>query len=452
MLKLTGILAFFTRMELAIVLLTAIALASLVGVLLPQEHLVDVFEIRGRFGQAYPWMNALGLFNVFGSLWFIVLEVLFFFSVLFGSFLWLKPAWADAFEVQFLQSHELRTRFPNAVNPLTLGANPVSTLAQWLQTKGYKVSHTNEQLYATKGQLSRIGPMLAHVGIVTILLASLYGAFTNFLAQKVAVSGEQFAISEAETFKTTVPLKQWQGHLPKWQVRVSDFSIDYYAERPSMAKQYTSQLEIVSADGQKVLASGQSSVNHPFSYDGVTIYQASFAPTGRFFITLDGKQLTVEASHTLEGRAYGAVALDTSTQLLLFPFFPQQDGVPETHLQVFTSHEGELAKGRLGQLKATYLADGTTVSVDGHTLLLRRPEIATGLQIRATPEYPWMLLGFSILASGVLLSLQPQKQIWLSSDSRNKKDRWLLASRSRKDKPGLKRDVAALLNQVASSL
>src|SRR5688572_22814169 len=69
------LLACFRSVQLAIVLLSLLALATLAGVLLPQDGLVETAEIKRQMGQNYRLFKAMGLFNVYSSFWFISLEV-----------------------------------------------------------------------------------------------------------------------------------------------------------------------------------------------------------------------------------------------------------------------------------------------------------------------------------------------------------------------------------------
>src|SRR5689334_2914634 len=77
-------LACFRSIQLAIILISLLALAILAGVLLPQDGLVETAQIKHQFGPNYHMLKAMGFFNVYSSYWFVSLEVLFFLNLLLG--------------------------------------------------------------------------------------------------------------------------------------------------------------------------------------------------------------------------------------------------------------------------------------------------------------------------------------------------------------------------------
>jgi hypothetical protein len=111
----SGLARFLTSMELAIVLLIAIAAACVAGSLIPQETLMSLGELQAKTGDAYPYFAEMGLLNVFYSPWFLILLALFFVSVTFGSFRWLRPAWLSIRQKPLFSAQNLLdTAKPNA--------------------------------------------------------------------------------------------------------------------------------------------------------------------------------------------------------------------------------------------------------------------------------------------------------------------------------------------------
>lgn len=431
--------AIFQRVELAIVLLSLLALGVLVGVLIPQDNLVDIYDLKEQYGAWYTPMRAMGLFTVYSSPWFIAIEVLFFFNLLLGSFQWLRPAWRSATQVTFCKTANiLATAQPSvlAVSDQVSLTFLATTLTQHLKKRGYGVhiphessqtQNTNYQLYAHKANFSRLGPVVAHFGILLLLVATVYGVFTGFTGQQMMSSGETASFATLDKFTPRLPEPWWQGSRPDWQLALHDFNIEYYAKDPTTPKQYVSDLELRSADGKQSLARQNVSVNYPLSLGSVMFYQASFAPTGRLFLQVDGKPLTVEVNTEFNGRPIAMMPLgDANRQLSLvvFPFFVKQDpGVTANHVRVFL-HEGDsFANKQTGKMPPNLTLNegqsGSLFTNDGQSVAVSyiEPEIATGFQIKSAPETPWVYLAFGIISLGTVMCFFSQRQVWVAVET-----------------------------------
>lgn len=417
------ILACFRSVQLAIVLLSLLALATLAGVLIPQEGLVETAQIKSQFGQNYRMLKAMGFFQVYSSSWFITIEVLFFCSLLFGSFKWLRPAYYAATRRDFCGPEHILVS-PNRfeVSSALTQHQILKTAAHTLKKQHYQVfwDKTQTRLYACKGNLSRLGPVVAHVGILSLLLASMFAAFTGFKAQELAKPGETFVLDAVDNMILNTPKPYWQGQIPDWKVRVNDFRIHYYENQPATAQQYYADLSILNPDGTERKRQ-TISVNHPMQIGDVTIYQASFDPTGRFHMTLNGKPRLIEAKTQFMDRRVGMIPLDKNNSLVLFPFMVNQDpGVKQNYVVAFlkTPH-GFLGAGKNKMPTNLRLAEGMSGQIGNVTLGFDKPEVATGLQIKKAPEVPWMYLSFLVIITGTIMCIFSQRRIWLTTDDKN---------------------------------
>lgn len=433
-------LACFRSVQLAIVLLSLLALATLAGVLLPQDGLVPVAEIKRQMGGNYRLFKAMGLFNVYSSYWFIALETLFFFNLLFGSFQWLKPAFLAATQVTFrslrqIEAHTKQLAFTVVLPP----AEVARCVAQTLKKSRYGV-HENAnvddvtpqiQLYASKGNFSRLGPALAHIGILMMLMSSVYGVFFGFKAQQLAVPGQIFAIGSAQMFKPNIDADLWLGSTPDWKIRVDDFHIVYYAPGeapvvgdspngplPPTVKQYYANLSVVNSHG-KTVRHETISVNHPLAVDDTVIYQASFSPTGKMFVEIDGKMRPLQVNSRFMNRPVSMTELGGGKTLLVFPFFVQQDpNVTRNNAVFFIRDQKGFVGARPGKMPPNLrLREGESGDIGGMHLRYVRPEIATGLQIKKGPEVPWMYLSYLIIIVGTLMCIFSQRRLWVAVGS-----------------------------------
>lgn len=442
-----GFLRVFRSVQLAIVLLSLLGIGVLVGVFMPQEGLVEVANIKQQFGKNYYLFKAMGLFNVYSSAWFIAVEVLFFFSMLFGSFQWLKPAWLAATTQSFLLPPQIKAK-PDHFTDHAKAAEP-STIATLVQTTlkslGYKVfifnplqtnnieqavhnpvetetsDNTNSStitLYATKGNFSRIAPVVVHFGILCLLLGSLYGAFTGFKANQLMVPGQAMSFPNFDEFNPNMSQPYWQGSVPDYSLKLHDFNVHYYPDNPQTPKQYYSDLEVLDSNGQTVKRQTLS-VNVPLQLNDLMIYQASFAPTGKLFLEVDGKPTAVEVNTTFQNRPISMSAIGNGNQqgsLIVFPFFTSKDpGTLYNNIRIFIHKGSNFVGAAPGQMPENLqLFEGEVGTIDGHTIKFIKPELATGFLVKQAPETWWVYLAFAIISLGTIGCIFSQRQIWVS--------------------------------------
>ena len=454
-----------SSMELAIVLLVTLAMACIVGSLFPQETLVDLPQIQRQFGDLTPYLEAMGFFNVFYSGWFITLEVLFFFSIAIGSFRWLRPAWRsirlktlmNARHIESCSTHHAQ-RISSAVPPPEL----LATLTMALEQEGFDVTPSSPKtpwsLYAQRGYWGRVGPMLTHLGIVLTLLASLYGAFTNFTAQVLLTPQASFTLAEAEQFNTSTAPPFWWGRVPEWEVVIQDFDITFQDKAPTIPKQFLSRLQVRDALTHEVLSEGVSSVNHPWVYDGVTFYQAQFSPTTQHQLRINGKTQIIDAKETLAGRPYAVLPIDTNRRLFIFPLGRFTDGLPENRLHILLEKNGVLlgyGKGFKTENQNLWsLEEGKTPqTIEGISIAYEKAIMATGLQIKYAPEVPLLYGSLILLALGCIVSFVPHHQVWFALSAEEQEGnapptRMLWYARSKKRRDRLETSLHRVLSRL----
>ena len=470
----------FQSVQLAILLLSLLAVGILVGVLVPQQNLVEIAQIKQQFGSAYPTLKALGLFTVFSSPGFLTLEALLFMNLLLGSFRWLKPAWMSATHPTFLAATHIRRIppfFEVAAKADAATVSPVTMLdeaAEMLRRLGYRIHRpvfskaSTTECYAVKGNWSRLGPVVAHIGILLLLVASTYGAFTSFTAQKIVAPGGTFAMAKPDALMPAMNAPFWQGKLPDWQATVHSFKVTYYADDSGTPQQFFSDLEIKGADGT-TLKRETISVNHPLTIGDVSVYQASYRPTGRFFVTVNGQQHTVSPQTQFQGRDVSFLPIGNAQNpdavLVIFPFLPQQgQGAGQSRVRMFMRDATGFV-GAAGPATAPKtmpdnlnLTEGQRGTLGGYEITYEQPELATGLQYKRAPHLPWIYLAFGIIIVGTTMCFFSQRKIWVAleappqpSDSPETADppRLLFHVKTNKARVGFSRELARLSDELA---
>jgi cytochrome c biogenesis protein len=194
--------------------------------------------------------------------------------------------------------------------------HPTQTQEQvlaWFKTQGFKTrvkaDGAGQRISAMKGQTHRLGYVLTHAGMIVILLGGLIDS--NIVTQWGVWMGTK--APETRNVKLTeIPERSWIGEeagnfrgsvtIPEgkatdvlflpyengyfvqklpFKVRLDKFYIDYYPT--GMPKSFKSDLTIIDGDQQ---LQKTISVNYPWIYKGIAIYQSSFADGGS---TIDGR-------------------------------------------------------------------------------------------------------------------------------------------------------------------
>ncbi|MEN9202483.1 MAG: cytochrome c biogenesis protein [Thermostichus sp. DG_1_6_bins_120] len=391
------LLPLLADLRLAIALLLVIALLSATGTVIEQEETPAFYranypEHPALFGfLTWRVILKLGLDHVYRTPWFLAILILFGSSLAACSFTrqWpmLKAArrWSYFTRPQSFQRLPFHTHLPHQ----TLHGIP-----ERLRQRGYAVFQEGNRLYARKGVIGRIGPILVHVSMLLILLGAIWGSLSGFTAQEWIPSG------------STAPIQHLTGagelaraHLPTWQIRVNKFWIDYSPE--GRIQQFYSDLSILKQEEE--VKRQTISVNHPLSYRGVTLYQADW--------TIDSVRIRVNNSPSFQ---LPVVPVRTESGNKLWgAFVPTQPDLSQGLTLLLPDLQGTgLLYNQDGQWIGS-LRQGMSLALNERlTLYLDEVVGATGLQIKSDPGIPWVYLGFALLMAGVVMSYFSHSQIW----------------------------------------
>ncbi|HIK37183.1 MAG: cytochrome c biogenesis protein [Geminocystis sp.] len=385
-------------LRLAILLLLLIAVFSITGTIIEQNQPLDFYR------QSYPEKPALfgfltwklliflGLDHVYTTWWYLTLLFLFGTSLTACTFKRQLPALKAA---RMWQYYDNPRQFNKLAFSFQLRGVSLREVESVLRQNGYRIYRNDHCIYAQKGLVGRIGPIVVHLGIIIILMGAMWGAFTGFLAQEIIASGQTFTINNLLYVGRFANLDKAKS----FQVKVNKFWIDY---RPDgSVDQFYSRLSIITKDGS-VLPEKTIYVNHPLRYNGITFYQTSWTIAGVKFqlnnspiLQLPMAELTTENGGKIWG-TWIPTSPDLSKGISLI--------VRDLQGTVFLyGMDGSL-------LQVTRL--NTPTRVDGITLKIVDIIGATGLQIKSDPGVPIVYLGFAILMAGVVMSYVSFSQIW----------------------------------------
>ncbi|MHB9138617.1 MAG: cytochrome c biogenesis protein ResB [Victivallaceae bacterium] len=267
-----------TILVLIILLLSTMLLASFipqVSLMTPVGHAMW----RADYPQLAPLAEQLGLTHIYTDPVFAVILLLFVLSLVFSCREQIRLA--------------IRSTFGNADR--TTGENivtkqSISEIINLLSARGYRCIHRSAVVRMVRNPWGYWGNVLFHVGVLVVIVSSLWIAVTQ---QRGMIN-----LAEGEVFR---PGQKWltteRGMLAKpflldQGVRIDKLSYEFL---PNYAvKKIASTLTFF--DDVTPIASRSVMVNQPLNYEGLRIYQgAEFGHA--FYITVtmpDGKKNVVE--------------------------------------------------------------------------------------------------------------------------------------------------------------
>lgn len=393
------LIPFLADLRLAIVLLLLIALFSITGTVIEQGQSAAFYQAN------YPEQPALfgfltwkvilqtGLDHVYRTWWFLALLILFGSSLTACTFKrqlpalrWFSRTWNFYTQPRQFQKFALSAEF---------NQGSVDDLVPLLEQRRYRVFRQDNSLYAHKGIVGRVGPIVVHIGILVILLGGIWGAMTGFIAQEMIPSGATFQI---RNITDAGPFAERQ--VPKdWAVKVNRFWIDYTPD--GTIDQFYSDMSVLDQDGQEVKRK-TIHVNEPLRYRGVTLYQADWA--------IAGVRVRLNNSPIFQ---LPMAQLDTGGKGRLWgTWIPTKPDLSEGVSLIAKDLQGTvIVYDAAGKLVAT-VRSGMATEVNGVTLKVLDLIGSTGLQIKADPGIPTVYAGFALLMLGVIMSYISHSQIW----------------------------------------
>jgi cytochrome c biogenesis protein len=247
-------------------------------------------------------------------------------------------------------------------------------------------------MYAYKGLVGKIGPILVHMSIICILIGSILGSLTGFMLQELIPKGEIFHLQNVISSGPLSYIRQdFEGY-------IQDFNIAYNDQ--GMVDQFYSEVNILDNDlgikKQKTIF-----VNEPLRYSGITFYQTDWSIATLKF-TLN-KQKSIELPlREIFGESgsrfwIGSVDYEPKNKLIIV----LQDLTGRYFL--YNSEKRLLGQSEIGH----------KIFFNGNELRLNKILPSTGLQIKSDPGIPLVYVGFFVLIFSVLVSYTSYFQIWV---------------------------------------
>ena len=220
-----------TAMRTALLLLFLLAIAAIPGSFVPQRS-VDPQRVAGWqrvHPDLTPVFNRIGLFDVYGSVWFSAVYLLLVVSLI-GCIVprTLKyvreirhfPA-SLPIDLSRVDSHRLVDIWPRT------GAAVLDEAARCLRRRGYKVRSSESSFAAERGRLREIGNLLFHLAFLVVLAGFIYGKLFGFTGAVIVVQGESFTNTRSAYDNFTAGSLVTASDLRPFTLSLRKFSADY---------------------------------------------------------------------------------------------------------------------------------------------------------------------------------------------------------------------------------
>ncbi|MFI5099488.1 MAG: cytochrome c biogenesis protein ResB [Actinomycetes bacterium] len=267
-----------TSMRTALVLLFLLALAAVPGSVFPQRatNTGDVAAYLAQHRGVGPFLDRLGMFDVFGSAWFAAIYILLFVSLV-----------GCVVPRSFQHARALRSRPPAAPRNLhrlpehrsyVTSAEPdvvltAATAALRRRRWRVDVATGSGTVSAEKGYLRETGNLVFHLAIVVLLAGVAVGALFGTHGTVIVVEGDSFANTVPRYDSFGAGRLAGTDSLPPFSFTLDSFSATYQRGGPqdSAPRSFTARLT-VRDDPSSAPRPVTVQVNDPLVVDGTKAF------------------------------------------------------------------------------------------------------------------------------------------------------------------------------------
>jgi len=450
-----NVFSFLSSLKLTITLLIIIAIASILGTIIPQQY---------GGGEAFSHLSpglakafkSLQLFDMYHSVWFIILMGLLSLNLIVCSLKRFPVSWKLFSIIPSIdRSKPFENLSPDRVLLVERSRNEVMDRVENLLTKKYKRIRRKDAanttfFYGQKGAYSHFGVYLIHLSILIVITGAIIGSLLGFEAYVNIPEGES---------TNTVHLGRQKGiKALDFTVRCDKFSIAYYDN--GMPKQYRSNLSFLK--NNSVIYQGPLLVNHPITVNGIRFYQASYGsiPGGKACITVkkgneegtivkvkqkdsfyikekDAKVKILRINEDLMSMGPAVlINIQSSEGNMRFWVFKYIEKIKDSIPGLFK----KIPKFNPGLFKPYYFKLNRIES-----------KYYTGLQLSHDPGVYTVAIGSFLIIIGFFITFfSSHKKLWVRVDEQEGRSRISVAATSNKDPVGLKREIEHLLRRFSS--
>lgn len=479
------------RMSTALWLLFGLAAASVVATFIPQEPVIPTTVESWRAGLEGPGtevaaaFDALGLFDVYGSWWFVAVVVLLFVS-LTGCLVPRWRAFARSVRRQPVRGRGLEG-LSNAVTYET-DRDPDAALAAVegvLRRRRFRRRYVPDdetqsgspQLAAERGHAREGGSLVFHSAFYVLLVGILVAQGFGFIGQVNVTEGTAFTDTRISyDLAEPGPLFGLDDHRG-FAVRLDDFDVAWFPD--GTPERFVSTVTVLE-DGQE-LRTQEVEVNHRLEHAGMNLYQMRFGMAPRVVVSsgdtmLHDDQLALSQADadTWSGVAKVSVAdPQIALEVLLVPSYAEEDGevinrgpAPDEPRLFANLWVGDLGLERPvpssqfdregGQrVDAVELSEGESAEILDGAIEVAFPELTmwSGFQVAHQPGRGILLASGVLVLAGLIPSLYAyRRRVWAEARPAAGSTEVVLAGVALHRKDAFDEEYASLADEVAKAL
>lgn len=494
-----GLLRFawrqLTSMRTALFLLMLLSVAAVPGSIVPQRGIdpAAVTQYLEDHPGAGPWLERLGMFDVYASPWFSAIYLLLFVSLV-GCVLPRTKVHAKAIRARPPRTPRRLARMP-VHRTVVVDADPRATLqaaGAVLRGRRYRVD-VSDSVSAEKGYVRETGNLVFHLSLVGLLVAVAIGSLFGYRGEVVVPVGGSFTNSLV-AYDSIDPGSRFEPEsLPPFRFTLDDVQVQFEetasGNQFAAPRDFTATVTVVDSPGAEPRRE-TIKVNQPLAIDHANIYLSGngYAPVitvrdGNGDVAFQGPVpfLPVDGFYTSNGtiKAPDAAPQQIGIQAVLLPtavvdetgmrsVFPDardprmfltayvgdlglDDGVPQSVFRLDTEDMTQLTMpGQPDQPFRAALAPGDSVQLpDGQgSISFDSLQRFAALDVRHDPgKAP--ALAFAVLAMlGIVASLfVRRRRVWVRATAdEGVRGRTVVevAALARGDDPGLDDEARAV--------
>jgi cytochrome c biogenesis protein len=435
-----SIWSFFASVKLALFVIFFLAIASVIGTVIPQNSPPDAY-VKEFGANLARFFQILDITDMYNSWWFVSLLIMLALNLTICTIERLPNVW----RLVVLNNLETDTDRLAKMRPsqeihttLTLedaAAKAKASLAENGWQAKEAVRDSGILLFAQKGPWTRLGVYVVHTSILVIFAGAMIGSYFGYKGS--VMIPETRATDTIYSFNNEEPIKLG------FEVLCKRFTLSHYAN--GAPKEFRSDLAIVE-DGKEVLTKSIV-VNDPLSYKGHTFYQSSYQSYKKFLVSLTDNQtknaelFLVEPGKEVkwqgEDVSFGIINRDKTETPLRFKYkiwFKDSAGVAEP----FWITDG----------------DTTTVKRDGKEYTFALKEFfATGLQVTKDPGVWYVYIGCTLMLLGLMVAFfLSHRRIWVYIKREDDKTSVLLSGNTNKNRLTFEKNFDAVNRSLEEKL
>ncbi len=240
-----------TSMRTALFLLFLLALGAVPGSVFPQRgsNPGDVVAYYQLHPSLAPFLDRLGMFDVFGSAWFASVYLLLFVS-LAGCVIPRSLVHARAMRARPPAAPRNLTRLPEHRTYLTAAAPDVvlTAAAAELRTRRWRLATDESTVSAEKGYLRETGNLVFHLALIVLLLGVALGSLLGTKGSVIVVDGQGFANTLTRFNSFTAGRGANTDDLPPFSFIMTKFSATYERGGPQNGAPRTFEANLLVRD------------------------------------------------------------------------------------------------------------------------------------------------------------------------------------------------------------